>query len=410
MAVIETNKLNVCKQKIDEIKVIFEDGSTKSILPHSISFMSIEKNFFYNFLPIFCIKAHVDYSLYKKINENKCKFKLDIYKFFIKSNSENFDKKTIVTKNFINDIFINTNAGDTSPDLYENLNTNRDNEPNDFEKSQIEVELMLFQESAMNYDKLNNNIFATCNVSDAIIALASVTKQRSMVMSYPTNESIYSNIVIPNNLTFIGCIDFLQSVYGIYDTGFCLFSDFDALYLVDKNVKCNAYRRNEYRTININISDKTKDSGNIDGLYTDDKYKCYMINNANKPTIFIKDSAVNNIVPENVNAVNTTNSNSSGSSTEKVRIVDNKFDNSYSVAAYKYEKSMLTELEIDFTESDLDIFKVNREYNISFDMLTNNEAYKNSSGLYKLQSLQAVYIKSDDEIFKNVIRVKFVRV
>lgn len=405
---VDKDRLMSCKTKINDIKVIYEDGTTDTIPPMNIPFISIEKNFFYDFFPVFSIKILLDYKMYKKINNTKCKFSIDLKKFFIKSLDTNYNKKSIMTKNFINDIFININNGDASPDLYDNLKNNSD--PTEFEKSQITMDLYLFQESAMDYTKLSNNVFKTCTVTDAILALASVTGQRPLLMTYPNNKSTYSNIIIPNNLTFLGCIDFIQSVYGIYNNGYCLFSDFDALYLIDKLPNCTAYTKNETKNVYITFTDKTQESGNIYGCYEDISTRCYIINCTSVPIISMSTDSKKHILPDNVNTVNTSTNYTNIESMKNTKIIDNKYANNYALDTYKYEKALCTSFTVDFKECDLDMFKINKEYNIKFDVNSSTANYKNSEGLYKLMAIQGVYEKKDDEIFDNTIRAKFIRV
>lgn len=414
--VLDTSNLVLCKQKTDDIKVIFADGTQSTIHAMNVYFFSITKNFFDDFLPIFNLKCMVEYDLYKKINEQDCVFSLNINKFYVKSaNTTTYDKKNIMTKNFINDTFINTNKGDSTPNMYQSI-ANRDNKtdlekPNAFQKAQIELDLYLFQKQSLEYTKLNDNIFADCDVFGAILGLATVTKQRKLLMTYPNNLSTYRNIIIPNDLTFIGGIEFLQAVYGIYNKGYILFNDFNCLYLLDKDVTCNAYERNEMTRVYITYSDKTSATGNINGQFEDLSYKCYRINGVNAPTITKPSATSANILGNNVSTVNTRVSGN-GSVKEDVKILDNKYDNNYAVNSYKYEKSMLSTISVDFKQIDLNILKPNKEYYFTFDMKDDAGAnnYKNCEGLYKLMFLQAVYEKKDDEVFENTVKAQFIRV
>lgn len=228
-------------------------------------------------------------------------------------------------------------------------------------------------------------------------------------MTYPKNNAIYNNIVIPNNLTFIGGVDFLQAVYGIYDKGYCLFSDFNAMYLVDKDVNCTAFERNEIKRVYISYTDKTTGTGNINGQIEDLPYRCYRINSTRAPEVSDMSDTTSKLLAPNVNTVNTKGGSNISSSTD-AKVLDNKYNNEFSISSYKYEKNMVTGLTADFKEIDLDIMKVNKEFYFTFDITTNSDNFRNSEGLYKLAAVQAIYEKKDDQIFENTVRAKFVRV
>ena len=228
-------------------------------------------------------------------------------------------------------------------------------------------------------------------------------------MTYPDNKEIINSLPIPDNLSFIGGIEFLQSVYGIYNKGYVLFNDFDALYLVDKSTECNAYIKNEITRVYITYSDATKDISQIYGQDEDRSNNRYLINCTDQPTVVDISSTTSNVLFDDVVTVDTKSGTTSGSnsSDSNVKILDNKYNNDYALNAYKYETSMTNSIECVFKEVDIELLKVNKEYYIQFDIA--NADYRKMNGNYKLMALISIYAKTDEEIFENTIKARFIR-
>ena len=407
---VSFDDLKLCKFKCDDIQVIFRDGSTDTILAMNISSFKIEKDFLKNFLPIFEVQCTVDYDLYRKINKEDCKFKLNFSKFFIPSNNETtYDKRNLFLKNFINDIFVNINSGDNTPDMTNDLGerSGKDLEqPNKYQKSQIDLDLFLFLEEALDYTKLNNNIFKDINILDTIMAMATVTEQRKMMLALPDNRiKKYDTIPIPNDLTFLGAMEYLQSVYGIYNKSLIIFNDFDYLYILDKDVKCKAYRNSEIIKIYINYYEITDAKGNINGQY--EGYNYYEISSTEKPGLINSESQMQQLLGSSVSSVNTKTGNTNNIQYKDTKILDNKYNNPYAENSFNYEKSFIKTISTKFKNIDPSIFKLNKEYYFQFN--TDNSQYLEYNGQYKLIYLNISFNKSDEEIFENVIEAKFTR-
>lgn len=420
---MDNNLLLACKVKIEDITIIFEDGSTNTIPSKNTFYMSIEKDYFNSFLPILNIKCLVNRQLYAKINKNQPKFKVTVNKFFVPANSTTFDKnsKTIMYKKFISDIFINVNDLDSSPDLYESIANRQDlvgSNRNEMEQDNIEIDLLLFTQKSLSYRKLNSKIFKDCNITSVILALSQLTGQNKMLLTYPDNRKVYNDtsIIIPTNLTFLGAIKFIQAVYGIYNHGYVLFNDFDLLYLIDKQPKCTAYKKGEYKRVYMEFNNVVTESGNIYGQYTDNKNMRYMINCISAPNIITNSTTTNELLYDRIHASNTYNGKSQvkdidmtkSTSSKTTKVLDNKYNNNFIVnsSAFEIELNNYT-LEIAFNEIDLDILTANKEYYL--DIKIDKSEYKKLSGLFKITRLMAVYEKKDDDIFSSTIKAEFKR-
>lgn len=408
---VSFDDLRLCKFKCNDIQVIFEDGSTTTIPSMNIMSYSIEKNFFDNFLPIFEVSCMVNYDLYKKINTEKCRYKIDFQKFFVRANIETtFNKNdSLFLKNYLNGIFININTGDNTPDLTNSLST-RDgsnlDQPNNFQKSQLELSLFLFLEGCLDYTKLNNNIFQDVTIPETILGLATITEQRKIMLALPDNKSTrYENVIIPNDLTFLGAMYYLQSVYGIYNKSLVVFNDFDYLYIIDKDNVSKAFLRSDITKVYINYYDITDANGNINGHYEGSNY--YEIYSTNRPPVQVPKDTTEKLLGKNINSINTINGDVSNSYDNDTKILDNKYNNKYSENSFEYEKNLLYCIEAKFKDVDPEMFQLNKEYYFKFNSEDLN--YMKYDGQYKLVSLQLLFNKTDEEIFENTVQAKFIR-
>ena len=409
----------LCKNVIDPITIIYEDGTTDTILPKNVLYFSIEKDFFNDFLPVFYIKCLISPTTYRKINSQVAKYKVSIKKFFIKSVGERtvYDKnnKTIVYKKFINDVFINVNNSDTSMDTTTDLTKEIDeiSERTDLQKESIETELLLFKESSLDYKNLNDQIFSNTDVCHAILSFAQLTDQNKLLLSYPDNKNIYSNIIIPGNLTFLSAIKYIQSVYGIYNYGYLLFNDFNKIYLIDKQMKCTAYEKNEYERIYINYNEITNSDGNIYGQYDNKNKKAWELNCINDPNIQNLDTSASELIFENLYTVDTVNGRSKSynldlnkSINSNTKIIDNKYNNNFIFNSLINETKLKNyTITINLNEIDLDILTPNKEYYLNINI--NKSSYKKLQGLMKLGKLITVYEKKDDDTFSSGTKAIF---
>lgn len=414
--------LEACKIIANDITIIYENGETDTIDARNIESFSIEKDFFSDYLPVFYFKCLVDSDQYKKINSNVAKFKIEIFKYFTPSSTDNTlnstNNNSVIKKKFINDIFINVNNSDTLIDPSEEFkeNIDKESERTELEKENIEIELLLFQINALDYKKFNDKIFINTDVCHAIMALAQLTNQDKLLLSYPDNKQIYDNIVLPGNLTFLGGIKFMQSVYGIYNTDYLLFKDFDKTYLINKDTKCNAYVKNEYKRVYINYSDMSNQNGNIYGQEKDTKNKLWKINCINQPDIKTNDTGTNELSFNNLYTANTISGGyesnkinlTKQSNIENSKVIDNKYNNNFVVNSLLYNIELKNyEITLNFNEIDLDILTPNKEYYLNIDIPKVD--YKKINGLIKLSKLIAVYQKQDDNSFSCGIKAIFNR-
>lgn len=399
--------LQACKYNMNDINVLFSDGSKQTIPAMNVYFFSIEKDYFESFMPIFNIKCLVTSEMYSKINkDDKAKFRIDIEKFFINSNTVEMNKKNGMTKPFITNTFINLNVGDETPDIAQTISNRKDDKKadkrNEYEKSQIELDLFLVTENYNDYTIIGNKIFTECTMYEVLIALNQMTLKSKMLLTVPSNKTKYNSyVLIPKNLTFIGAIEYLQEVYGIYSYGMLVFKDFDILYILDKNIVCNAYKRFENKKVIVHYNDMTNSQQHYSGSYEDMNSHNYHIYCKSAPDLQNGETEQNALLGTELVTTNSSENNTGA------RMIEDKYNNKYAVSSYKYERSLKRRLVADFDEVDLDILTPNKLYYFDFNISGSKVPIK---GEYKLASLMIICEKTDDKVFSNKVRGVFARV
>lgn len=414
--------MKLCKYSIEDIIIIYEDGTTDTIPQDNIIYMYIEKDYFKNFLPIFNIKCMITDDLYIKLNKNNPKYKVQVNKFYLNNDGTAFDKNnsTIVQQKFINDIFININKVDLSPSMMKNLydrnDINMKDDRTELEKANKEFDLYLFKEDSISYRKLNNKIFQNTDLISTIIALSQLTDQNKLLISYLDNTDVYDNIIIPQNLTFIGIIKYLQSIYGLYNTSYFLFDDFDTMYLLNKDTKCTALKKGELQRVYINYEDILDPKGNRYGFERQVPYKAYRIYCIDSPQITNINNQSNELLYDDLVYMDTNNGNETkveitgekNIGIRNTKIVDNKYGNEFVINSFIYENKLnQTTIMSSFNELDIDILTPNKEYYI--DIKLDNYDYSKIKGLVKLSRMMTVFQKTDDSIFTANTKCEFKR-
>lgn len=416
--------LKSCKIKIEDIDILFDDGSSITLPSRYINFISIEKNYYENFLPILYIKCLVTEDIYFILNNSNPTYSIDIKKLYVNSDEDNFNKdsSTSVYRSFIKNTFTNVNNDDKSPNLSSDLVKDKisqiDPRP-ELEQYNREIDLLLFRTDSIDYRTLNSYVFSNCNMSSLITTLYSKTNQSNkLLLSPPDNTNYYEeDILIPNNLTFLGMIKYLQSVYGIYNTGYCLFNDYNLTYLIDKSVNCTAKLKGDLSRVYIQVNEDEADTSKIYGFYKDITNDRYFINSVNTPIININSSEMKSVLFDNLKAVNNgtgkiTNKNinmiNNNDGVDVVRVVEDKYNNNYIINSIAYEmENNNYSIKMSFPESDLDIFTPNKEFYLDINIYKSE--YRKLNGLMSLNKVMATYQKNDDETFIGNIVAEFNR-
>lgn len=385
----------LCKYTIDDIGIIFEDGSTATILSNNISSIFIEKDYHENFLPIMAINTTINPKLQAKIRQNhatvKCKVKIN--RFLVRNNQDMGNKKFL--KPYIDDVF-NLNIDDISP-IRESLDdkmTGYDQSP---QKDSTNLTLYLFKQVHIDKNKQPLNfILNNATIAETFVYGCTEVGIDKLLLSDPDNSTIYPQIIIPAN-TLQGMTEYLQNVYGIFSKGYMLFHDFDILYFINRYLRCTAYRPGEMRRVYIHVSEKDTPEYTDLGGWEDTNANTYHFNTNAKPSITSKAKEIQDTLFDTLQVVNTYTGkvnryklNLPIKNTNSVHTLDDRYDNPMAIEAFKYSlEETNCIVDIALIEPDLGLLTPNKEFYL--DMKFKNTIYNQYNKIYKLHKFTAMF-------------------
>ncbi len=385
----------LCKYTIDDIGIIFEDGSTATILSNNISSIFIEKDYNENFLPILAINATISPKIQAKIRQNhstvKCKVKVN--RFLVRNSQDMGNKKFL--KPYIDDVF-NINIDDVSP-IRESLDDKTPGYEQSPQKDATNLTLYLFKQAHIDKNKSKlNYIVNNATIAETFTYACSEVGIDKLLISDPDNNNIYPQILIPS-FTLQGVADYLQKVYGIYSKGYMMFHDFDVLYFINRYLRCTAWRAGEMKRVYIHVNEKDTPEYTDLGGWSDDNANTYHFNTNAKPTITSKAKEIQDTLFDTLHVVNTWTGkvdmhklNLPIKNTNSVHTLNDRYDNLMAIEAFKYSlEETNTIVDITLVEPDLEVLTPNKEFYL--DMKFKNTAYKVYNKIYKLHKFTAAF-------------------
>lgn len=406
------NRLMLVKYKMDDMLFIFEDGTTENVPSKNITSLNIEKDFDNDLCPILNVNMVIKREVYKKIvsNKNNLRVNMKLNKFQVKPTDDTLDNSFKFSEPAISGIF-NVIMDDTDMDMYTRMQdkhfedtvkpiTDADGP----DKINTELNIFLFTKEALDINKrLDNFIFCESDLTTAIVFFANACKINRLLMTPLDNSKIYNQIIIPE-FKFTDIIRAMHSMYGLYNSSYVLFDDFNRLYLLSKKRDVNPVENNEIPLVYLYFGEFGAGLNRHIGGFIDNENNRYFINCLKQPEIselgpYIKEGMYNSI-----RAVNTTNhtnvtesTNIGGRNIDSIKVVDNKYDNDYIVNSNLYninESNYSFVLEVD--EMDFEMFTPNKKYNMYFDIKDYARATK-YNGMYRLCKIVTNLIRAKSE-------------
>ena len=406
---IETN---LFRYIISSFKIDFpEEGKQEDFNPNLIQSMVIERDYENDYFPVFRIDLCINTELYHKIiyYKKSVRFIIRLQKYIYENNKSGDKpiKKDVFNEVFI--MFIDENTPFLKKDEFKkssDLNSASATKGKTPETiGENEVSFYLFREKdIINSKKIVNTILTSSNVTDAIAYIVSSSGFNKVLMTPLDNSNTYSEMVIPP-ISLIHNIIYLNNQYGFHERGSTIFFDLDALYIIEKNYLCTAWRKNEYKDVIFMIRTSDKPEKISTGSYEDSKKKTYFINVFHENIQLNTSSMIKDQIEGNhrmlVNSLGgfTTNIKSSaiqrGSGTYKIML--NRYNNLYMNSAER--RRIESDSKITFVyvgDVDISMFTVNKQYTFKYEDSSIN---KDEGG--KLRMVKSVFtFMSEGDYFK----------
>lgn len=279
MAIINNNEDEylIYKYKVQELYLLF-GGENYKLENERLNGITIMNHFMENLYPVIKIDLALEQSVYNRIikEKNSLKVKLNIRKYYRK----NSDDEKSLESNYINGVF--TLILDDSVNTLDS--SAHDKEYPEGDKNEMNAVTNMMELFLFNGDLIKSNttllnvILKEANVSAAIGYLLSKVGAKRILMAKPDNQEIYDELKIPP-LKIAKAISFVDSYYGIYNTGSIIYFGLDRGYIIPFCKPSNVYENGEIDTVTIIVPNMgSQITDNICTLKKyDDGSKSYLI-------------------------------------------------------------------------------------------------------------------------------------
>jgi hypothetical protein len=390
---------NLIKYKVDNFDILFQNGDVEKMSGDMVTHLYIEKDYDDLYFPIINLSVSIKDEIYHRIKQENdtVKFRLRVIK-----NIYDQDMKFLKYELAFNEVFQCFKDKD---------NTIEDNEANE-SKKKTEGDAMtgmntrdfyLFTEDVSNCKKFFNLSVESASLSDLLIYILNQSGVNKLLMSKLNNNISLSNVTIPSGNT-IDTINYLNNLKSLYEKGMLLFFDIDTTYLIDKNYKCTAWRKNEIRVTHIHISNQQSNDSQMNGFFINkDRKQTHVFTNTGRVQIRNVNVMSNQLNGNNIKIIDT-KANSSQSVSASTTTIGNANDHLLTVkTGNKYAVSDLkTRLEenecvcgVVLLGVDIEVISPNKEIFLTYDDSKLNKQY---GGNYRISKMVATLSKDAEEL------------
>ena len=394
------------RYRVQKIEVVIP-GEEKPIrlLADAVESIAIIKEFDLAYHPIFQLTMTLPPPVFQKIKDNKTnvQFRIKIYKLQMNKSNELIRKKSFLDDTFT--IIMDSEADFRDQGTYNE--TNRLQGASPVSKNEgvynrgdytLEYTFYLWKQSDLEAMRSTvNAVYKDCTVSTAIANILSESNINKVLISPLDNDKSYSEIRIPP-MVLLKLPSYLETVYGLYFSGTCVFLDYRCLYFLSRNGVCDAHEEEEFtRTIFRVPKANRADKARI-GTMEDIDNKFYYL--------FVPPDEVQITAPSNTNDMTHGNSveiiRTNDSETTELtnvgqqkgsgnkRIVSDHYGNEFNKTVMVSDTVEMSRIAMVNTyDYDEDAFTPNKEFIIIFD----DSKYKDKNGFYRLVETKHVFVK-----------------
>lgn len=395
------NNKSIIKYKIDNFDVIFDNGDIETINSSMVEYLYIENDFDELYFPIINVSLLMNDEIYERINEESdtVQFRIRLIKNIYDNNDKLIEYEQVFNKLFR--CFIDKQK------------IIKDNESHE-DKKKIEASnnmnfnansrnFYLFTEDVINCKKNINLSVTDSDLTDLIIYLFNQCKVSKLLMTKLDNREHITNLTVPNK-NIIEAIKYINDLKGLYKKGMLLYFDIDCAYMIDKNSKCTAWRRNEVQVTHIHVSNQKNADSQMNGqMINADRKVTHLFAHTNRLEMH-NNNIINDQISGNsihvINAKNDTNVEINANSTQ-IGSANKKYVYIKEGNEYKY-MTIQTRMEenenicnISFVGIDMDVFTPNKELILSYEDTKLNKQY---GGNYRICKVTSVLSKNADEL------------
>lgn len=396
---------NLIKYKVDNFDIMFENGDIEQMNGDMVTHLYIEKDFDELYFPIVNISVMMKDELYHRIKQENetVKFRLRIIK-----NIYDQDMKFLKYELYCNEIFQCFKDKENVIEDNVNVESKKETEGDGAVTLGNNVrDFYLFTDEVTKCKKVFNLSVESASLSDLIIYLLGEAGLSQLLMSKLDNNKSLSNITIPPADT-IETINYLNNQFSFYKKGMLLFFDIDTVFLIDKNYKCTAWRKNEVKITHIHVANQQSNDSQMNGYFTNkDRKQTHVFANTDRVEIRNTNITSNQLFGNDIRIIDSksgstsnvsANTTSVGGTNEQILTI--KAGNSYAASELQ---TRLEENEIIcgvvLIGVDTEVVSPNKEILITYEDAKLNKQY---SGNYRVSKSIATLTKDAGELVGEV--------
>ena len=392
---------NLIKYRVDNFDIMFQDGGIEKLDGDMVTCIYVEKDYDELYFPIVNISVTMKDELYHKIKQENdtVKFRLRLVR-----NVYDRDMKFLKYEMAFNEMFVCFKDKENVIEDNKTVETKKGGEGDEAVTLGTNVrDFYLFTDDVINCKKNINLSVTDSDLTDLIIYLFNQCKVSKLLMTKLDNREHITNLTVPNK-NIIEAIKYINDLKGLYKKGMLLYFDIDCAYMIDKNSKCTAWRKNEVQVTHIHVSNQKNADSQMNGqMINADRKVTHLFAHTNRLEMH-NNNIINDQISGNsihvINAKNDTNVEINADSTQ-IGSANKKYVYIKEGNEYKY-MTIQTRMEenenicnISFVGIDMDVFTPNKELILSYEDTKLNKQY---GGNYRICKVTSVLSKNADEL------------
>ncbi len=395
---------NLIKYKVDNFDIMFENGDIEKMDGDMVTHLYIEKDFDDLYFPIVNISVLMKDELYHRIKQENetVKFRLRVVK-----NIYDQDFNFLQYEMYFNEIFRCFKDKENVIEDKENLENKKQTEEEAVSMGNNTRDFYLFTDEITKCKKFFNMSIESALLSDLLVYIIGESGINSLLMTKLENNPTLQNVTIPPGNT-VDTINYLNNIKTFYKKGLLLFFDIDTTYIIDKNCKCTAWRKNEIQITHIHIANQQSNDSQMNGYFINKNRKqTHVFANTGRVEIRNTNITQNQLQGNKIRIINP-KANSTQNVSAKSTSVGSKNDQLFSVkdGAEFTASNIQTYIEenecicnVVLVGIDSEVVSPNKEVMITYE---DSELQKTYGGNYRISRVLTTLTKDASELVGEV--------
>lgn len=392
---------NIIKYKVDNFDILFSNGDIEKFDGGMVSHLYIEKDFDELYFPIINISVSMKDEVYHRIEQESdtVKFRLRVIK-----NIYDQEMKFLKYELYCNEVFQYFGTKKNVITDNDNLASKKETEGDEAVTNGTNMRnFYLFTEAVTNCKKFFNLSIESGTLTDLLVYILGESGVKKLLMSKLNNNESVANMIIPSGNT-IDTIKYLDNMKSLYEKGMLLFFDVDTTFLIDKNYKCTAWRKNEIRITHIHITNNQSGDSQMNGYFIDkDRKQTHVFANTDRIQVLNNNITDNQMSGHNIKIIDpkaNTKTNVSATTTttggKNEKLLTIKSGNKY--AATELETRLIENeciCAVVLVGVDIEVVSPNKEIMLTYEDVELNKRY---GGNYRVAKVTAALSKDAEEL------------